>query len=110
MPKEKDLLVEDITSYLDYDHHDWPEFLIEDCQEFIESLHNFRLEKLWNNRQQFISYMHTLQEEYTSMLLDEDLAMQAQTTVQALFSLSCAEFASASKERIQIRELIEDSK
>ena len=49
--------------------------------------------------------MDTLESEYLTMVDDETLSPQAQATVQALFLLSCVEFASASKERMMIREM-----
>ncbi len=41
--------------------------------------------------------------EYKSLQEDETLEPQAQATVQAMFTLSCVEFVSASKERMLIR-------
>ena len=44
--------------------------------------------------------------DYLAMIEDETLEPQAQATIQALFLLSCVEFASASKERMIIREMV----
>lgn len=94
-----------ITEYLQYDERQWPEFLITDCKEFVDTLHVYRLQHLIDNQEQFVDYMDVLSAEYADLLADEAFASQAQATVQALFTLSCVEFVSASKERMMIREM-----
>lgn len=103
----KEDLCHQITTLLDYEHRDWSDFLVADCQEFVANLHSYRLEHLIANQVGFIEYIESLQTEYLTMVDDETLAPQAQATVQALFLLSCVEFASASKERMLIREMEE---
>ena len=80
--------------------------MISDCQEFIETLHTYRLEHLLDNQKEFIAYIDILELDYLAMIEDETLEPQAQATIQALFLLSCVEFASASKERMIIREMV----
>lgn len=101
----KEDLCHQITTLLDYEHRDWSDFLVADCQEFVANLHTYRLEHLLVNQEDFIAYIDNLQTEYLTMLEDETLSPQAQATIQALFLLSCVEFASASKERMLIREM-----
>ncbi len=91
-----------ITDFLDYEHRDWSDFLINDCREFVARLHSFRLEHLIANQEQFVQHIEDLQKEYLTMLEDDVLSPQAETTIQALFLLSCVEFASANKERMII--------
>ena len=101
----KEVLIEQITTLLDYEYRDWSDFLVADCQEFVANLHSYRLEHLLMNQGDFIAYIESLQTEYLTMVDDETLAPQAQATIQAFFLLSCVEFASASKERMLIREM-----
>ena len=101
----KEDLCDQITTLLDYEHRDWSDFLVADCQEFVANLHTYRLEHLLVNQEDFIAYIDNLQTEYLTMVEDETLSPQAQATIQALFLLSCVEFASASKERMLIREM-----
>ena len=105
MDSSKEELLWNINVLLAYGERSWPEFLISDCQEFIENLHTYRLEHLIDNQKEFISYIDILEVDYLAMIEDETLEPQAQATIQALFLLSCVEFASASKERMIIREI-----
>lgn len=100
----KESLLETITQHLAYEHRTWPKFLIQDCKDFIEQLHSYRLHHLLQNIEQFIAHIETLCEDFATMN-DEGLGENhTQTTIQALFLLSCVEFASASQERMMIRD------
>ena len=46
--------------------------------------------------------------DYLAMIEDETLEPQAQATIQALFLLSCVEFASASKERMLVKQMTKE--
>lgn len=100
----KEELLLTITSILDFDHRNRSDFIVDDCTEFINSIHVYRLQHLIDNSAQFVRYIDNLQRDYEEMLKDNTLSSQAQTTTQALFLLSCAEFASGSKERMLIKE------
>lgn len=110
MDSSKEELLMEINNHLAYSERSWSEFLISDCQEFVESLHTYRLQHLLDNQQAFIEYIDILEKDYLTMIEDETLEPQSQATIQALFLLSCVEFASASKERMIIREMVKEGK
>ena len=95
--------LQEITTYLFDSECQWPDFLIDDCKTFIDTLHIYRLKHLLSNISDFSDYINLLSEEYNLLSSDESFALQAKSTIQALFTLSCVEFVSASQERMLIR-------
>lgn len=110
MERTKEELLPILDTLLTYADRSWPEFLISDCQEFVINLHSYRLEHLLHNQESFIEYIDILASDYLTMIEDETLEPQAQATIQALFLLSCVEFASASKERMLIRDMVKEER
>ena len=110
MERTKQELLPILDTLLAYADRSWPEFLISDCQEFVINLHSYRLEHLLHNQESFIEYIDILASDYLTMIDDETLEPQAQATIQALFLLSCVEFASASKERMLIRDMVKEER
>lgn len=45
----KEVLLEQITTLLNYNYRTWPDFLVADCDEFVANLHTYRLEHLLTN-------------------------------------------------------------